>query len=206
MKALIFDPYLDTVGGGERYMMTVAECLLKKRWAVDVSWDDEKIKEKIVERFGLNLDGIKFIKNIQKISLFSKKSLMKNYDLVFYLSDGSVPFLFGKKNVLHFQVPFHDINGKSFKNKLKFRVIDSVVCNSLFTKNVIDKEFGVSSKIIYPPIAVDAFYEGKKEDMILSVGRFSSLLQSKRQDVLIKAFKRPRQTTVLPSFCLVAPT
>lgn len=192
MKALIFDPYLDTVGGGERYMMTVAECLLKNGWEVDVSWDDEKIKNKIVERFGLNLAGIKFIKNIQKISLFSKKSLMKNYDLVFYLSDGSIPFLFGKKNILHFQVPFHDVSGKNTKNKFKLRTIDKVVCNSFFTKKVIDEEFGINSKVIYPPIAVEDFSERKKEDVILSVGRFSSLLQSKRQDVLIKAFKKAK--------------
>ena len=196
MKALIFDPYLDTIGGGERYMMTVAECLLKKRWAVDVSWDDEKIKEKMVERFGLNLDGIKFIKNIQKISLFSKKTLMKNYDLVFYLSDGSIPFLFGKKNILHLQVPFSKVSGRSLRNKLKFKTINEVVCNSVFTKNVIDSEFGISSKVIYPPIAIDVFYEGKKEDMILSVGRFSSLLQSKRQDVLVKAFKKAKLPNV----------
>ncbi len=29
MKAAIYDPYLDTLGGGEKYALTVAETMLK---------------------------------------------------------------------------------------------------------------------------------------------------------------------------------
>jgi len=35
-KAALFDPYLDTLGGGERYMMTVAYHLLRLGFQTDV--------------------------------------------------------------------------------------------------------------------------------------------------------------------------
>lgn len=180
-RAAIYNPYLDTLGGGERYTMTVAHILKKHGWDVEVAWKDSKILGRLEERLGIDLSGVEVIPDISKGS---------GYDFVFWLSDGSVPLLFGKKNILHFQTPFHDINGKSFFNRLKFRKISSVICNSKFTKDFIDKEYGVKSVVIYPPVAVEEFAPTKKESIILSVGRFSQLQQSKRQDVLVDAFKK----------------
>lgn len=189
-KAGIYDPYLDTLGGGERYTMTVAHCLAKKGWQVDVFWDDRGIGKELEQRLGLDLKKINFIPNIFKEKFFKKQQLMKKYNLLFYLSDGSIPFLFAKKNILHFQVPFHDVGGKTPLNKIKFKKIDAVICNSRFTKKFIDQEYGVKSKVIYPPVAVKEFKPGKKENIILSVGRFSQLMQAKRQDVLVDVFKQ----------------
>ena len=50
MKAAIFDPYLDTLGGGERYCLAFAEVLVGKGWEVDVEWKDPSVKEKFKER------------------------------------------------------------------------------------------------------------------------------------------------------------
>lgn len=186
----IYDPYLDTLGGGERYVMTLTECLLKNGWKVDIFWDDFLIKEKIKKRLNLKIEEANFVPNIFKKSLIKKFLTLKKYDLLFYLSDGSIPWLFGKKNILHFQVPFHHIGGKNFVNQLKLKNIDAVVCNSYFTKKFIDKEFGIKSKVVYPPVAVEEFKPQKKENIILAVGRFSQLLQAKRQDVLIDVFKK----------------
>lgn len=90
---------------------------------------------------------------------------------------------------MHFQVPFHDVGGGSLLNKIKLDRIDNVVCNSGFTKKFIDAEYGVNSKVIFPPVDVESFKPGKKENIILSAGRFSKLLQAKRQDILIETFK-----------------
>ncbi|MBU3935531.1 hypothetical protein KJ909_02560, partial [Patescibacteria group bacterium] len=140
MKAAIYDPYLDTLGGGERYCLTVAEILLKAGWQVDLFWSGNKNLVKQAEsRFSLQLTGLKLIEDIfnlraQKIDLIENQNQLKNiiaqkiadpqnstqkikrwlknyqqtksYDLFFYLSDGSTPFLFAKKNILHVQVPF----------------------------------------------------------------------------------------------------
>ncbi len=188
MKAAIYDPYLDTLGGGERYALTVADCLSKNGYQVDVFWDDKGIKPKIKERLGIKIERVNFIPNIfNKDSKIGKKGL-KEYDLIFFLSDGSIPFLPSKTNILHFQVPFHGVNGRNLLNRIKLRKIKAVVCNSNFTKKFIDKEYGVNSIVLYPPVAIDLFKPTKKENIILSVGRFTDLLHNKRQDVLVKAF------------------
>ncbi len=189
-RAGIFDPYLDTLGGGERYTMTVAYCLAEKDWQVDVFWDDRGIGKKLEKRLGIDLKKINFVPNIFKENFFKKMSLMKKYDLLFYLSDGSVPSLFAKRNLLHFQVPFHHVGGRKPLNQVKLKRIDYVICNSQLTKRFIDKEYGVQSRVVYPPVAVKEFKPGKKKNIIFSVGRFSRLMQAKRQDVLVDVFSQ----------------
>lgn len=181
MKAAIYNPYLDTLGGGELYTMSVALALLKKGYEVDVQWGNAEVKEKLENRFDLDLSEINIVKDVKRGN---------GYDLCFWVSDGSVPLLYARNNILHFQVPFIGVKGKSLINKMKFYRINHVVCNSYFTKRFIDKEFGVKSIVVYPPVSVDKFKPIQKRNMILSVGRFSQLKQAKRQDVLIKAFKK----------------
>ena len=181
MKAGIYDPYLDTLGGGERYTLTVADCLSKAGYQVDVFWKDKSIKRRIKERLNIKVERINFTPRTFNSS---------GYDLIFFLSDGSIPFLSSKQNILHFQVPFHGVGGKKLLNRVKLRRISHIVCNSNFTKRFIDKEYGVNSLILYPPVAVDSFKPLTKENIILSVGRFTDLLHNKRQDVLIEAFKK----------------
>lgn len=191
MKAGIFDPYLDTLGGGERYCLTVAEALLKKNWQVDIFWPNDLLRNKLQNKFNLSIEKLNFVAySPYEKNLWQRKSFEKNYDFLFYLSDGSIPFMFGKNNILHFQVPFQDVLKRNFLNSQKLRRINKVVCNSLFTKNVIDERLGINSEILYPPIDLEPIKPLKKENLILNVGRFSQLLQAKRQDVLIEAFKR----------------
>ena len=181
MRAAIYNPYLDTLGGGERYTMGVASALVAKNYRVDVEWKDASIKEKLEKRFGIDLSKINFIEGVERGD---------GYDVCFWLSDGSIPILRARKNFLHFQVPFHNTNGKTLLNRMKFFRIREVICNSYFTKKFIDKEYGVDSIVIYPPVDVEKIKPKRKENLIVSIGRFSQLKQAKRQDILIKAFKR----------------
>jgi len=192
MKVGIFTPYLDILGGGERYILTIASSLSEKGYQVDIFWDDEKIKKDIKERLGLDLGKTKFIEDIFSPSknLIQKRKITSNYDLFFYISDGSVPFLFGKKNFLCFMAPFTGVNGQSFLNKIKLVRIHRVISISKFTKRFIDKEYGVRSVVVYPPVEVEDFNPGKKENLILSVGRFTQTLHDKKQHILVEVFKQ----------------
>lgn len=190
MIAGIFDPYLDTLGGGERYCLTVAEALLARGWAVDVFWPDDTLKQKAHKKFSLDINRVNFIPYSPRANnLFERFRFERKYDLLFYFTDGSIPFMFGKKNLLHFQVPFR-LSQRPIIDRLKFKKIESIVCNSFFTKTIIDKTFKVNSIVIYPPVDVESIVPGKKENIILSVGRFSQLLQNKKQDVLVEVFKK----------------
>jgi glycosyltransferase involved in cell wall biosynthesis len=181
MRAAIYNPYLDSLGGGERYTMTFAEVLVKHGYTVDVEWKDTKIREKLELRFGKIYSEINFVPDARRGD---------GYDVCFWVSDGSIPTLHARHNLLHFQVPFHHIGGNSLLNKMKLFRVDKIICNSKFTKEVIDKEYGVESIVIYPPVDVAKIKPKRKENIILSVGRFSELKQSKHQDILIGTFKK----------------
>jgi glycosyltransferase involved in cell wall biosynthesis len=180
MRAAIYNPYLDTLGGGERYSMAVAQTLLSKGYQVNLEWNKPSIKEALEARFGIDLTGLRVVPDVKKGN---------GYDFCFWVSDGSIPTLSARKNILHFQVPFHNINGKTLLNRMKLFRISKIVCNSYFTKKVIDRQYGVDSIVVYPPVATDKFVTKAKENLILFIGRFSQLKQIKNQDVLIRAFK-----------------
>lgn len=182
MKAALFDPYLDTLGGGERYLVGMAQVLEDLGFDVFLNWKDKGVIEKLEKRFGVELERTFVVENIRRGF---------GFDLCFWFSDGSIPLLLAKKNFLHFQVPFKNVDGKNIKNRIKLLNIDKVVVNSFFTKRVIDGEFGVSGEVVYPPVDVDSFLKRRvnKENIIIFVGRFSQLKQAKRQDVLIEVFK-----------------
>lgn len=196
MKVGIFDPYLDTLGGGEKYMLTLALCLSKKH-DVSIFWDKEKeqeIKKGARERFGFDLESISFVDNI----FSSRKTILQRlwesqkYDIIVYLSDGSIP-LTGKRNVIiHFQFPVEWVK-KNLWTKAKFSQVKSIICNSQFTKSYIDRKFNVKSIVVYPPVGLPDSHEVKKENIILHVGRFGLSLEGanfKKQDVMIDVFKK----------------
>jgi len=192
MKALIVSPYFTNLGGGERYMLSIAVVLGKLGYQIDFGWDNLEEINHLAQKLSLKLYSPKL--NLLIKSLYASRNPLamyqatRDYDLVFYLSDGSIPMLGGRKNIVHMQVPFHGVNGKNFKNKLKFKSIDSVIVNSNFTKSVIDKEYGINSTVIFPPVDLGSVSK-KKAKTILSVGRFEQSLNIKRQDVMIEAFR-----------------
>lgn len=188
MKIGFFSPYLDTFGGGERYMLTLASYLSKKN-DVDIFWDDQSIKAPLSRFLKIDLSKAQFKDNIFKGDKLHKLLKTTKYGCIFILSDGSVPLSFARKNILHFQVPFR-FEGSDLKTRLKLKKYTQIVCNSSFTKEFIDKSFNISSQVIYPPVDVNSIKPGEKEKIILSVGRFSPhQLHPKKQEVLIEVFK-----------------
>lgn len=228
LKAAIYDPYLDTLGGGERYCLSVAEILLKNKYKVDIFWSgNQDILSVAEKRFNLNLENLNIIPDIfglvpakidliedanlkiiysrplpslnliQKLkNIYQKYKVLSQYDLVFYLSDGSIPLLFSKNNLLHVQVPFilKENYLDKFFNIFKVKFINKVVCNSQFTSKFLSNFPKDKVNILYPPVDVEKFSVSEnKENIILSVGRFDNILNAKKQDVLIEAFKKIHQ-------------
>jgi glycosyltransferase involved in cell wall biosynthesis len=195
-KALIFDPYIDTLGGGERYILTFALGLIKNGYSVVLAWPSKNELKSAELRFGLDLSKISIDEEAyglcsQKSAYTERLQFTKDYDLIFWVSDGSLPFLFSKNNIIHFQVPFKKLGGNPTVNNLKNVFTKKFVYNSDFTRNVLEKNLPKDKGfVLYPPIDIDSFTPGKKENIILSVARFDSPSHSKRQDVLIEAFKK----------------
>ncbi len=190
MKIGIFDPYLDTLGGGEKYVLDIASCLSQNH-SVFLFWDDPAILKKAKERFNINLSNVSTTQNIFSSgnSFIRKVKKTKEYDVIFYVSDGSIPTLFSKRNILIFQFPTLWVNGKSLTTKLKLKKIDAVICYSYFVKSFLDKLLGVES-IVIPPAVETVLKPFKKENIILTVGRFTKGKNEKKQEILIDAFKK----------------
>ncbi|MEK7163789.1 MAG: glycosyltransferase family 4 protein [Patescibacteria group bacterium] len=176
-KALIYDPYWDSLGGGEKYTATAAKALLDQNWQVDIYWP-KNISAQILDRFGIDLSRANSVYEL----------ITNNYELVFWVPDGSLPVSWAKKTLIHFQYPFHDVGGHNIKNLVKSRFY-TFISNSQFTKQVVDHEYWINSHVIYPPIKTNDFTPGPKFKHILYVGRFSNLAQAKGHATLIQSFR-----------------
>ncbi len=195
MRIGIFDPYLDDLGGGEKYMMTVAACLSKMH-DVTVFWDNEEDFNAIKKRFNLSLENVKIRKNIfsPHVSFFQKTKEFRNYDAFVILSDGSIPFVFPKKLYLHLQQPLPSNTSSNFKDNIKRRHISAIFYNSQFTKKYNDPFFpGVKAEVIYPPVSFKNT-DQKKGNSIMHVGRFRVRNMAsgdyKKQGFMIESFKK----------------
>ncbi len=195
-RALVWDPYLDTLGGGERYALSVARFLADAGYHTVLVWSDKNIMAEAQRRFGLKLDDISldtehFNLLFHKSPLGERKKFMRTFEIIFWVSDGSIPTLFGKTNLLHYQVPFKHINGSRISNWLKLRRVKTVVVNSRFTQKIISRSLhSRKSLVLYPPVELITADDVKhKQPVILNVGRFVSPSHPKRQDVLIDAFR-----------------
>lgn len=202
MKIGIFDPYLDDLGGGEKYMMKIAQCLAKNH-DISIFWDRKEDLEELKERFQLNLSDIELTPNIftKSAGLLKRLWESKKFDAIVLLSDGSIPFLLSKKTFIHIQQPLYHQN-IDIKTKLKLSRISKFFCNSKYTKSYIDSFFGVDSVVLYPPIDLKP-KKIRKENIIFHVGRFrvkdvvtmrdkllTGIGDYKKQEFMIETFKK----------------
>jgi glycosyltransferase involved in cell wall biosynthesis len=179
----LYDPYLDTLGGGEKHILSILEVFAQKGYKIDIFWDKDLSKE-IKNRFSLQL--------INQLEWVDKKNL-KNlwpYDYFFYVTDGSYFFSGAKKNFVFCMVPNRKLYNLNIINRLKLHNY-RFISNSPYTTKWL-KEWSINPVTIPPFIEDELFTEGKnkKEKTILAVGRFFSHLHSKKQDLMIETFKK----------------
>lgn len=193
MKALVVSPYFNHIGGGERYMLTLASILEELNYEVHYGWDKSNEIADIANQLNIKIRTPKcdpyFAKHYHQHNPITTYLRSKKYDITVYLSDGSIPLLGSKTNILHLQVPFRQAHGQSWKNIIKKTTITDFIVNSKFTKNIIDDEYKVNSIVLYPPV-VPVPIVAKKKKIILSVGRFDPSLNVKQHNVMIEAFKK----------------
>ena len=186
----IFDPYLDDLGGGEKYILTLASCLSKNH-SVDLFWDKPDDLSIVTARFSLDISKVKIVKNIfsRNVGLITRLKESRKYNAIVVLSDGSIPLVWSKL-FLHIQQPI--IGAKySFKDLIKILRVEKVFCNSLFTQSLLNKRLKNKSLVIYPPINLKP-KKTEKENIILTVGRFRvknvGVSDYKKQSILVDVF------------------
>jgi len=190
--AALYNPYLDTLGGGEKHILSILKVLEEAGYQIDVFWD-QNLAIEIKKRFNLTFSTLKFLPNIFRASFveaLNKIPILKNFDVFFYVTDGSYFFSSAKKNFVFCMVPNKNLYHLNFANRLK-TLNYKFIANSRFTASWL-KKWGVKSQVIYPQLD-DCFLNSKSEqktNLILSVARFFPHLHSKKQEILITTFNQ----------------
>ncbi len=202
MRIGIYNPYLDDLGGGEKYMLKIAECLSEAH-EVTFFWDNKEDFEPVLRRFAIDLSRIKISENIfsERVGFLKRLIETMKYDMIIVLSDGSVPTVLSKKLFLHIQQPIPHVSRKGIKGIIKNLMITKIFCNSFYTKNFVERELSSKSVVIYPPVELHP-KKIKKENIVLHVGRFrvrdvTSVIKGekkgvgdyKKQGIMVEAFK-----------------
>jgi len=204
-KVGLYSPFMsENIGGGERYLLTVAECALTNNCNVDLiiqsnifnsAKEKEKLKQKFTNNFKLDLNNLNIINGPfgKKTSAISLYNFTKKYDSFYYMTDGSF-FIPGSKNsAIHFMIPFKNPTGSKL-NQLKLKFWKTKTSNAIFTKNIIEKNWKTKINYVHwGAVSKKDFKPLKKQNIILNVGRFFSNSGSKhckRQDILVEIFKK----------------
>lgn len=227
-KVLILNPYIPTLGGGEKHMGYLCQfieeyynykvdidILVHNYNEVDINDEDYVTIEDVNRQFGLNLKKTKIRKMDlvmpkNKLESFKNKKMVeditKEYDLF-------INFMFlskhiGKAKVNMYQCMFpphryinemnHSLADKVVSRYMDFRFFnsyDSIVSNSKYTNHWLAQYWKPhrKEKVIYPPVFNEAdivgrYDESKKENIIISVGRFFVAAHSKKQLEMVEFF------------------
>lgn len=188
-KVAVFDPYLNTLGGGEKHILSIIKVLEDSGFEAHIFWD-ENLSSDIFNKLGIKFENLIFEKNIFKDKNPINTALkLSEYEYFFYLTDGSYFLSTAKNNFVFCMVPDKKLYNINLINKIKTSNFEFIT-NSEFTQKWLSK-WQIKSEVIYPFLEKDYFSlnERKKEKIILNVGRFFKSLHSKRQDVAISWFK-----------------
>jgi glycosyltransferase involved in cell wall biosynthesis len=201
MKIGMFSPYVPKhFGGGEKYFFDVARVLSEQGHEVlvgipEATVDADTIRQSYESFLNVSLKSVQFVSTPlwTEASFGQKLSWTKQFDVMYYLTDGSLFFSQAKKNILHIQFPFTHAKN-SLMERLKLWNWSVKNTNSFFTKGIIEKNWHTRIGYVHHPMVAQVAgateFINKKDKVILHVGRFFRQLHSKRQDVMVKIFRK----------------
>ena len=201
MKLCFYSPYLPTqFGGGEKHLLDVATTAARTHFvtiAISPTFSGELQLDQIAalyeQFYGTSLAGVQwcFTPLGTRHSALSKLNWTRQWDGIYYVTDGSLFFSLARHNYLHIQTPLM-LDKSSAVERLKLQNWQYKNTNSYFTKDVIERSWKTSIATVLHPLVDGArlHTDGKqKKKRIISVGRFFKQLHSKRQDIMVESFK-----------------
>ena len=203
MKVLFYSPYIPKhTGGGEKHFFDVATTVAQQHDVYvalpnsefsreNIEESVKTIREKYEAFLNYSLKKIHFISSsLYSGNIIQKLQETKEYDYLYFVTDGSFIFSAAKQNNLHVQIPF--MHTLSFIDRLKLKNWNHINTNSEFTKLFIEKNWNLKVTQVHNPLVSLSEIKPQlnKENIILNVGRFFKQLHSKRQDVIVELFKQ----------------
>lgn len=206
-RAMIINPYWDTLGGGEKHLASIGDFFLKNGYSLELPFNSKEFINGLYDRFAIDLSSAVVNTSWNSLSAISRYHYLQDFDIVLYATDGSYFFSGAKKNFVYSMYPSQKLYRMSLSNCLKW-VNWNFISISTFTARYIDKWVGKSSRILNPYIEDELLVpiSHTRRPIILNVGRFFGQLHTKNHKALIEAFKQLKESS--PAFkkhslCLV---
>lgn len=206
-KVCLFNPSWHSLGGGEKYILAIAEFLARDptRTVRIVARDRDLTPERIRVAFNLRIDRAEFV----YVTARGARRALADADVSIVVSNFMPYGLRSGRNVLILQIPYGPITAATIvrrcargqfreaaKDLFRLRLLnearyaDTVLVYSEFVRSVLEQHHHVRATALAPPID-DFSAPGVRQRVILSVGRiFTGRYNDKRYDVLIEGFKR----------------
>jgi glycosyltransferase involved in cell wall biosynthesis len=203
-KIGLYDPYLDVMGGGERFVLAILQLFERHGYQPVIYWDRD-VSAQIKNTLNIQFKNITF-----KPCIFGAGSNQVNrlkelstLDTLLCITDGSYFFSPAKHNYIHAMVPDHNLYKQTFLNRLKMSNW-KFITHSEFTKTYL-KKHGIDSTVIYPSIEEEYVTKPtiEKKKQILGVGRFFPHLHNKNHDKMIEAFLQLKKNKQFADWKLV---
>jgi len=188
----LWNPYLDTVGGGEKHMLQVCDFFVRNGFELTIFWD-KNIQRQMEQKLSLKLpENTVWAPSLKSMSWSKKQHFLRPLDVLLYATDGSYFYSPAKHTIGFCMVPEEKLYKMNWINKIK-TFNWSFISNSKFTQKILYR-FGIQSKVVYPILDLPKHTNVEKTVnagtalTFLSVGRFFRHLHSKRHDVAVAWF------------------
>lgn len=229
MRICIYDPYIDTLGGGEHVLAALAETLegLYPEGEIDLLVHEPPRTriEELERRFAVGLSRVRYrVEPFPGRSLWGRllpgdlarridierrfSSVTGEYDLFFNNCIFSTMPSRAKTSIYICMFPLHPgVRGRHGSLARPFhaaygwlrgayyrrvaRGYDQIWANSQYTREWIRRLWGAEAAVVYPPVDVGLEPEIlRRENLILSVGRFFPGDHNKKHGPMLDGFRR----------------
>jgi glycosyltransferase involved in cell wall biosynthesis len=187
----LYDPHLATLGGGERYFLTVLDEALLLPGARVMLLSPEPPDPVAWRRLGIHVDQGTF--EWRRALDPEVTAASTGLDLLFAMVNDVPPLSHAARSVSMIQFPHRSHTGPRGRLLRALRVsrapaalgsYERFLCNSEFTRRHIRERMGVDALVVAPPVELPASVRAVKDPLILAVGRFFRGWHSKNQHVL----------------------
>lgn len=189
-KIALWNPYLDVVGGGERHAFQLCEYFLRQGYELTIFWDKD-LRRQLEDKLAIQLPAkIHWLPKLTSYSHIRRMMMLKDFDVLVYVTDGSYFFSSAKHTIGFCMVPERKLYRMHLPNRIRTWNW-KWICNSRFTQHHL-LNWGVHADVVYPIVEVRQDKHSTRHSgtslTFLSVGRFFTQLHSKRHDAAVAWF------------------
>lgn len=207
MNVAVLHPSLNSGGGSERVCLTIIEALKESGHSIALGTFEKTKWSEVAKFFGNVARPDKEIIKPRVLGRFAYGEMVNFFFLASKMPDNcdativssTSPWCYGphSEKLVMYMLPPLGYEKKLWKVYLRpyafaqqkhLRNVRNkiLLTNSSFSAKKIKEIYALKTDVLYPPVNIENFYSSKKEDLVVSVGRFDPL---KRYEILIEAFR-----------------